>query len=114
MSAEQRTRQNQPMPILEHVILPVIPARAADFELAFDEAKHIIERMPGFEHLTLARGIENPATYLLLVGWRAIEDHDPGFRGSPEYQQWRALLHHFYDPFPVVEHFTPVAEAGAA
>lgn len=99
------------MSILEHVILPVIPGRQAAFELAFDEAKHIIERMPGFENLTLSRGIENPASYLLLVGWRTLADHDPGFRGSPEYQQWRALLHEFYDPFPVVEHFEQVAEA---
>jgi hypothetical protein len=28
-----------------------------------------------------------------------------GFRTSPQYQEWKALLHHFYDPFPIVEHF---------
>ena len=28
-----------------------------------------------------------------------------GFRGSPEYQEWKQLLHHFYDPFPTVEHY---------
>lgn len=34
--------------------------------------------------------------------------HTTGFRDSPEYQRWRTLLHHFYDPFPVVEHFEAV------
>lgn len=34
----------------------------------------------------------------------------PGFRGSAEYQQWRRLLHEFYEPFPTVEHFVPVAQ----
>ncbi|WP_338038616.1 hypothetical protein [Microbacterium paulum] len=37
-----------------------------------------------------------------------IADHTDGFRGSPAYAQWRELLHHFYDPFPVVEHFVEV------
>jgi hypothetical protein len=38
-----------------------------------------------------------------------LEDHTFGFRGSPEYQEWRRLLHHFYDPFPEVEHYEVVA-----
>jgi hypothetical protein len=25
-----------------------------------------------------------------------------------EYDRWRELLHHFYDPFPTVEHYEPV------
>ena len=25
-----------------------------------------------------------------------------------EYQEWKALLHHFYDPFPEVEHYNSV------
>jgi heme-degrading monooxygenase HmoA len=41
------------------------------------------------------------------VRWETLEDHTEGFRGSAEYQRWRALLHHFYDPFPVVEHYVP-------
>jgi hypothetical protein len=32
-----------------------------------------------------------------------------GFRESAPHQQWKKLLHHFYDPFPTVEHYEPVA-----
>jgi hypothetical protein len=35
----------------------------------------------------------------------------PGFRDSAQYEQWRALLHHFYDPFPTVEHYESVTTA---
>jgi heme-degrading monooxygenase HmoA len=66
--------------------------------------------MPGFVELSLSHGIERPSVYLLIVKWRTLADHTEGFRGSSEYQQWKALLHHFYDPFPVVEHFTPTLE----
>jgi heme-degrading monooxygenase HmoA len=95
--------------ILEHAILPVRPGREADFEAAFAEAKPIIASMPGFVDLTLSRSIETPNEFLLLVHWESIAAHEVGFRGSPEYERWRALLHGFYEPFPVVEHFAEVA-----
>ncbi len=47
-------------------------------------------------------------TYLLPVEWERLEDHTHGFRKSDDYQRWKDLLHHFYDPFPTVEHFQPV------
>ncbi|SDT14214.1 antibiotic biosynthesis monooxygenase family protein [Microterricola viridarii] len=96
--------------ILEHALLPVLPGREAEFEAAFALARPLIERQPGFLHLSLSRGIESPSTYLLLVGWESVEAHEQGFRGSPEYQEWRTLLHPFYEPFPVVEHFVGVLE----
>ncbi len=94
--------------ILEHALLPVKPGREADFVAAFDEAKQIISAMPGFLALTLSRCQERPSTFLLLVEWETLEDHTVGFRGSREYDEWRRLLHDFYDPFPVVEHFDQV------
>lgn len=97
--------------ILEHAILPVVPGREAEFEAAMAEARAIIAAMPGFRRLQVSRGVESPRSYLLLVEWDTLEHHTQGFRGSPEYDRWRAELHHFYEPFPVVEHFTPVVEA---
>ncbi|MGY5307667.1 antibiotic biosynthesis monooxygenase family protein [Nocardia gipuzkoensis] len=94
--------------IIEHALLPVRPERAAEFEAAFAAARPIIASMPGFRSLSLSRGVESPGSYLLRVEWDSLDDHVVGFRGSPDYQCWKDLLHHFYDPFPVVEHFTPV------
>ena len=85
-----------------------IPGQERDFELAFSEAKPIIASMAGFGSLSLSRSIESPSTYLLLVEWERLEDHTVGFRQSEQYGNWRALLHHFYDPFPVVEHYQNV------
>lgn len=97
--------------ILEHALLPVLPGEETEFEAAFGEAKAIIASAPGFISLTLSRCIERPSTYLLLVEWRTREDHTDGFRGSGQYQEWRRLLHRFYDPFPTVEHFEQVHDA---
>jgi heme-degrading monooxygenase HmoA len=94
--------------ILEHALLPVRPGREEEFVAVFGEAKQIIAAMKGFRSLTLSRCQERPSTFLLLVEWETLEDHTVGFRGSDEYQEWRRLLHDFYEPFPVVEHFDEV------
>jgi heme-degrading monooxygenase HmoA len=100
--------------IIEQVLLPVRPDRHPDFEAAFTEATPLITGMRGFRGLTLSRCVEDDGSYLLLVEWDRLEDHTVGFRGSAEYQEWRRLLHPFYDPAPTVLHFEPVAQAGAA
>lgn len=97
--------------ILEHAVLDVVPGQEADFERAFAEAKQIIAGATGFRSLRLAHCLEQPNRYLLLVEWDTLEDHTEGFRGSAAYEKWRAALHHFYDPFPVVEHFEAVVTA---
>jgi heme-degrading monooxygenase HmoA len=102
------------MPILEHAPLSVIPGQEAAFEAAFAEAGAIIASMPGFQSLTLSRCIERPSAYLLLVNWDRLEDHTQGFRGSPRYADSKRLLHHFYDPFPTVEHYAPVSAGDPA
>ncbi len=94
--------------IVEHALLPVRPGQEAAFEAALVEAVPLISAAVGFRSVSVSRGVERPSTYLLLVEWDSVADHDEGFRRSAAYERWRALLHHFYDPFPVVEHFTPV------
>jgi heme-degrading monooxygenase HmoA len=94
--------------ITEHAVLPVRAGQETEFEAAFATARPLISGVRGFLGLRLERSIETPNHYLLLVDWDRVEDHTEGFRGSPEYQRWRELLHPFYEPFPTVEHFTRV------
>ena len=91
--------------ILEVAILDVKSGLQSDFEKAFAEAEGIISSMKGYISHQLQKCIDKENRYLLLVHWETLKDHTEGFRNSPEYQKWKALLHHFYDPFPVVEHY---------
>ncbi len=97
--------------ITEHALLEVVPGQEEAFLAAMDKAKALIGASPGFVSLRVERGVERPGCFLLLVEWERLEDHTEGFRGSAAYQEWRAALHHFYDPFPVVEHFAAVVTA---
>ena len=94
--------------VLEVAILDVKAGETEAFEAAFAQAQTIIAGMPGYINHQLQKCLENPHRYILLVNWQTLEDHTQGFRGSPQYQEWKALLHHFYDPFPVVEHYASV------
>ncbi|MBE9039553.1 antibiotic biosynthesis monooxygenase [Oscillatoriales cyanobacterium LEGE 11467] len=98
--------------ILEVAILDVKSELGSEFEAAFSAASTIIASMPGFLDLELQRCLETANRYILLVRWEKLEDHTIGFRQSPEYQEWRARLHHFYEPFPTVEHYEIVVQNG--
>ncbi len=95
--------------ILEVALLDVHTGRETEFESAFAEASSIISSMHGYVSHELQRCLEKRNRYVLLVNWQTLEDHTIGFRQSAEYQRWKALLHHFYDPFPTVEHFERVS-----
>lgn len=98
--------------ILEVAPLKIRPGQGQDFEAAFLQAQHVISSMPGYISHELLHCIERSGEYILLVRWRTLEDHEAGFRKSPEYQEWKRLLHHFYDPFPTVSHYAPVQSVG--
>jgi heme-degrading monooxygenase HmoA len=97
--------------VLEHAVLEVVPGREPAFERAFAQAQPLIECQRGFVSLRLERCVDPPSRYLLLVEWETLADHTEGFRRSAEYGRWRELLHHFYDPFPTVDHFRTVANS---
>jgi len=97
--------------ITEHALLEVIPGQEDAFLEAMDSAKVHIAGSPGFASLRVERCVERPSCFLLLVEWERLEDHTEGFRDSAAYQEWRTALHHFYEPFPVVEHFEAVVTA---
>ncbi len=91
--------------ILEAAILSVKPGQAPAFEAAMAAARPLIEASEVFQGIEVRPCIQDPNQYLLLVWWARLEDHTEGFRGSQRYQDWKAALHRFYEPFPSVDHY---------
>lgn len=94
--------------ILEHAILHIKRGQSEQFEAAFRDASAIIAGAPGYFGHELHKCVEEQDKYLLLAWWDTLESHTVGFRGSPEYQEWKQKQHHYYDPFPTVEHYDEV------
>ncbi|MBO1755977.1 GNAT family N-acetyltransferase [Allobranchiibius sp. CTAmp26] len=95
-------------PVLEQVELHVREGQEAAYEAAFAQAAPTIRRQTGCRSVRLVRSVEHPSHYVLSVEWARIEDHTVGFRGSADYEQWRALLHPFYEQVPPVDHYVHV------
>jgi heme-degrading monooxygenase HmoA len=91
--------------ILEVAILDIGKGTCADFEAAFRQASPLIASAAGYISHELRPCMEKANRYILFVRWKTLEAHTIGFRQSPAYQEWRKLLHHFYDPMPTVEHY---------
>jgi heme-degrading monooxygenase HmoA len=99
--------------ILEIAQLQVVAGKAAEFEAAFRTAQAIISAAPGYVSHELNRCVEQPGTYVLLVRWKSLHDHEEGFRKSAPYQEWKRLLHHFYGSPPTVLHYEAVHATGS-
>lgn len=94
--------------ITEVAILNVIPGKEMEFENDFRIAGQYISAIPGYIKHSLSKCLEQQNKYLLTVEWVSLEDHTIGFRQSPEYLEWKRLLHHYYNPFPTVEHYITI------
>ncbi len=94
--------------ILEAVMLHIKPTQTEAFESCFITASAIIKRAKGYIEHELNKCIEHENQYLLLIKWERLENHMTDFRNSADYLEWKTLLHHFYEPFPIVEHFNLV------
>jgi heme-degrading monooxygenase HmoA len=100
--------------IFEVAILDIRKGQGTAYEVAFRQASPLIASIPGYISHELQHCLETPDRYVLLVRWETLEAHTVGFRQSAQYQEWKHLLHHFYDPFPVVEHYENVDLAQAS
>jgi heme-degrading monooxygenase HmoA len=94
--------------ILEVATLDVKAGLGASFERDFAAASTLISSVPGYLSHELQRCIETEDRYLLLVRWETVSTHTEGFRQSVQYEEWKRLLHPYYDPFPMVEHYRRV------
>ena len=96
--------------ILEVAMLNVKIGQERQFELDFARAGQYISSINGYIRHSLRRCLEQNNKYILLVDWENLDDHTIGFRQSPQYLEWKRLLHHYYEPFPTVEHYELVVE----
>jgi heme-degrading monooxygenase HmoA len=96
--------------ILEVATLKIKENLEQQFESDFLEAGKYISSIKGYKSHSLRKCIEQRNKYILLVEWKTIEDHNIGFRTSEAYIKWKTLLHHYYEPFPVVEHYKTIIE----
>lgn len=97
----------------------------ADFKIrpedkeAFCEAlqrgvRDVLSKARGYRRHSVLTCRETAGRVLLLVDWATVEDHTVGFRESPAFGQWRAIVGPFFVDAPHVEHFDEASLEGQA
>ena len=98
--------------ILELADIRIHPGQNTAFEEALQRGlTTVIRNVNGFQGYKVNRGIENAERYILQIFWDTLEDHTVGFRQSPAFSAWRALVGPFFAAAPVVEHFDLVTKS---
>jgi heme-degrading monooxygenase HmoA len=93
--------------VYERAQLYIAAGSEAAFETAMSDSIGLLQSADGCRSAQLARGVEEPSTYLLLVEWGAVDEHD-AFKKTDDYARFgQAIAPHFTKP-PEVLHFTLV------
>lgn len=93
--------------ILEVADIQIEPGRQADFEAAAHHGlSTVFPKAKGFQGYEVRPSIESSERYLLLLRWDTLEDHTVGFRQSPGFAEWRAIVASYFVKAPFVEHFS--------
>ena len=94
--------------IIEVATIRVKQGLEAEFEAAVGKAVDAFRRAEGCLGLALTRCVEDPSHYDVVIRWKTLEDHTVGFRGSPLFAEWRALVGPFFAEPPSVKHYANI------
>lgn len=98
--------------ILELADIRIQPGQQAQFDAAIRKGvDSVITKAKGFRGYKINKSIESPERYVLMVFWDSVENHTVDFRGSPAFQEWRAIVGPFFAAPPAVEHFNLLAKS---
>ena len=92
--------------VIERVELSVVAGRETDFEAAMQRGVAMLAAATGCMSVALARGVERPSCYLLMLKWRSIDDHT-SFTKTEGFASFRELAGPFFAARPAMEHFQP-------
>ena len=83
--------------------------RDAFSEAIIRAADTVLAKAGGYRRHRILACRESPERFILIVEWDSLEAHTVGFRQSPAFAEWRAIIGPFFQRPPHVEHFEVVA-----
>ncbi|WP_394243777.1 antibiotic biosynthesis monooxygenase family protein [Halopseudomonas laoshanensis] len=95
--------------IYEIAVLPVHKEQIEQFQHAFANVEPLLRRAEGYGGHMLAQGIETPEQFNLIVRWRSLEDHTPGFEASEDHRIFMLGLEEYFSEEPTVYHIEGAA-----
>nr|WP_295463728.1 antibiotic biosynthesis monooxygenase family protein [Mesorhizobium sp.] len=94
--------------IIEVATIRVKHGLEAEFEAAVGKAVDVFRRAEGCLGLVLTRCVEDQSHFDVVIRWKTLENHTVGFRNSPLFAEWRALVGPYFAEPPSVKHYANI------
>ena len=82
--------------ILEIAQYTALPGKADELAVGLLRGAEIIRRAKGCRSVTPRRQIEDRDKFIMAIEWDTLDDHIVGFRGSPQFAEYRSHLAGLY------------------
>ena len=93
--------------IVEVIRYQIGEGQEAAFENAYRQAQPHLTDSQHCLGYQLTRCLKHRSRYLLLIRWDSVDGHLQGFRGSPAFQRFLALVAPFFRQVEEMEHYEP-------
>ena len=100
--------------IVEYIRYAVPAEQAAAFEDAYRRAGSLLEADSHCLAFEVARGLEEPAHFIVRIEWDSLDGHEQGFRSSPRFREFFAAVKPFFSEIEEMKHYEVRAATGGS
>ena len=93
--------------VVEIIRYKIASGQEAAFEDAYRQAQPHLTASPHCLAYRLSRGVKEPSRFVLTIHWDSAEGHMAGFRKSPHFPPFYALVAPFFSQIEEMEHYNP-------
>jgi quinol monooxygenase YgiN len=91
--------------VIEYIRYRVDADRHEKFERAYADAGAPLAASSHCLSYEVARGVEEPDSYIVRIEWDSLEGHEQGFRQSPEFREFFASVQPFVHEIEEMRHY---------
>lgn len=91
--------------IVEYIRYKIPRERQGQFEEAYKQAAMSLKESPHCQNYELTHCVEEPDLYVLRIEWDSHDGHMKGFRASPEFGRFFALVKPFFNDIQEMRHY---------
>ena len=84
--------------VIERLDLTVLSGHEAEFEAVLCDVRQNVFMSRGFRHFTVARGVENPTSYLIQILWESVEEHTDHVSSGRFARCWKPVTPFLAEP----------------
>jgi heme-degrading monooxygenase HmoA len=91
--------------VVEYIRYRIDADLGEEFERACTEAGSLLTASSHCRAHEVARGVEDPETYIVRIEWDSIDGHERGFRTSAEFGEFLSAVKPFFDDIQEMRHY---------